>query len=512
MTKLDQISRRRLLLQGSLGSGSLLVAQQVWAQNPSNSTTSSYESSGARVSLLDFIPRRLHVSIKSGAARVPLNAYIETAFASGERLHAPRGLYPIESTLKTAGVALSGDGIGKTVFRNITPSTGFDLMRCNNGQTDLRGFTLDNGEGNEFLRGSGLVLSNAHECVIRDISCIEQNTQGFAMLNACTRNKLNGLRAYRCRHRGMNISESSNDNIIYDFHAIDCFKAGFLIGFGSKRNLISKLRLFGSLGGCFWLHHGCEQNIVSDVIAGATALEGPPTRPLFRVEIACRDNQFTNITLTGARQRALQVTNGPIANKKVAQANGFDNSPCERNTFKGIKIFGDTLEDPKSVGILIRNSAHNFGVLDNSFEDIFVSGFKTGVSYDNTRVMGSRFKDIRFGNISGKRWNIPFTASLGTRFDNAEALSFAGSLMQADTEYQRPQPKFEPNIDVTNPFGVSVMIVVSGAVKGIPHINGTPVGIPAPNDGNGAWIIGPGQKFRIDGGGPKTSWHWWALN
>lgn len=464
------------------------------------------EKLSERRSLMEFIPSTRRSGVRDGSGTFPLHTYIQSAINSGEKLYAPPGVYAIEGGIEASGANLQGDGMAKSYFKKTNGPDEYDMMRVTGGSGhDLQGFTLDGNTSTDTLNGSGLyLLSGATDGTVANVGVKNQNTQGFAT-NAATWNKFFGLRAKNCGHRGMNISANSDDNIIHDFHAASCKKAGFLMGFVSNRNIVSKLRLYDSIEGCFWLHHGCERNVITDVIAGAINAAASTQRPVVRVEIACRHNQLSNFQIVGARNWGLYVNNGPV----VDPAGGVVNGPCERNKFRGFSISGDLPTNGTSTGLLLQNSVENFGTLDNEFEDFFISGFERGVSYNSSLVLRSEFRNFKFGTINTSRWHgINFGASLGTQFRNCNNLNNAGSLALSGTDFGVAQPTYAAATAIANPFGVPVMVNVYSATAIGVQINGTSVNNPTlPNNGNGEYLLLPGQTITLNGGSSVT-WRW----
>lgn len=470
------------------------------------------------VSLLDFIPTNLHAGIKNRTGTTPLTTYIQNAINAGKPVYAPKGTYVINGNLELAGASFHGAGIDQTIFKKSSGTDQYDMMRVTGGSGhSLRGFTLDGVLSTDTLSGAGLyLLSGATNGLVADISVKNMNTQGFAT-NSVTYNKFINLRAEGCGHRGFNMSVNSNDNIVDNFHAKSCKKAGFLIGFASHRNVITNLRLYDSIDGEFWLHHGCEYNVVSNVIAGEANASAPSERPVFRCEIGCKHNHFSNVTLIGARNRGLGVSNGPYQ-ETAGGLTKDDGSPCEFNSFHNFKIFGVLPLNGTSTGVFLQNSAENFGTRDNEFRNFYISGFDKGVSYGNSLILRSEFENVKFGTTTTARWSgISWTANLASRFINCRGLNDAGFLTGTTTDFgagvgtSAAQPDYVEDEAILNPFGVPVMVTIRSTTTALSTvtITGGTVGgnMYLPNTLGGDFLVRAGESIKVTGGA-SVVWRW----
>jgi hypothetical protein len=494
MTLIDPISRRWLLRGVAAAASARLFAASQAAGEPAEFWDN--RSPTAR-SILDFIPRTSHADIKDGTSKIALTPHIQSALDSGETLFAPRGVYVLDGPLQIPGTTLTGAGRGRTIFR--LPEKGLNGLRIHEANAYLAHFSVDLVHRDDKAKGSCIVMADGtSECTLFDLEAVNANRQGFTG-GGIARNKLIGLYARNCGHRGLNFSNGSNDNIITNFHAIDCGFSGFLLGFNSSRNIVTGLRIRGHvISPGLIVHMGACENVFSDVIISDPAQD---TEPHMQVGAACTDNVFANFILKGVNNRGILIRNEDVL-QRAAEKIGLINSPNLRNTFSQFKILGTDTRSSSAICIE-QKAAH--GMDGNVFRDFFIDGVTEAIvdrTHDSTNF---RFENFRFGPSVKRRWDMPI--GRGHRAVNVEGITNCGSLERPGPDLPA-QPAYKSGSAVTNPYPFPVAVYIKGhrGPDAFVKIDGTI--ISTSNASNGLHILGPDQTISVSQGNGTGAWAW----
>jgi hypothetical protein len=495
MTLTNPISRRSLL-RGAAAAG-LLASSRAAGE-----TTELWDKrSPIARSLLDFIPRTSHAGIKDGTTKIALTTHIQSALDSGETLFAPRGVYVLDGPLQIPATTLTGAGRGRTIFR--LPEKGLNGLRLHEANTYLAHFSVDLVHRDDTAKGSCIVMAKGtSECTLFDLEAVNANRQGFTG-DGIARNKLIGLYARNCGHRGLNFSQGSNDNIITNFHAIDCGFSGFLLGFNSCRNIVTGLRIKGHvISPGLVVHMGACENVFSDAVISDPAKN---TEPHMQVGAACTDNIFANFILKGVNNRGILIRNEDVL-QRVAEKIGLTDGPTLRNSFSQFKILGT--EAASSSAICIEQQAAH-GMDGNSFKDFYVDGVTEAIvdkTHDSTNF---KFENFRFGSSVKRHWNMP--SGRGHRAVNIEGITNRGSLERPGPDLPA-QPPYKSGGKIANPYPFPVAIYISGhkGEKAFVKIDGTLVSTS--DASNGMHILSPGHTIEVRPGSTSSGhWQWVTL-
>lgn len=432
-------------------------------------------------------------------------AEIQAALSSSgtRKVEIPDGTFFCSTALTVPpGVELTGPG-------TLRWSSGVNGVILQEGAR-LTNIGLDGTVVDDVAGGSAVLLGD--RCHVEEVYCHDWGFHGFASPSGgANRCHLIGNRVERVGHRGTNLSEGSCFNRVIGYEAIDCLRAGFLLGYLSCDNILDDFYIDGfsaSVGGAgLWNHMNSDRNIFTNGTVGAQDNTGI-TCPHILVGAASQYLTFSDITLTGVGTRGVYVWNLNVDNPSL----GTSNAPLVGTTFSRLKIFGTDAANSNAISF----KSDNGQVINRHvFDDIEITGFVDGFEDLDSLTNGLEFRNLRFGTISGRKMRVGTTADnfRTSRRRNCEGLTAVGSLAIAITEYGAQPAVPATTVTQTQYYPFPVNIYVEGLPAGSNVlIDGTNINSTAPNDGNGVHTVYPGQTIALSYASGSPTWRWFGLD
>jgi hypothetical protein len=303
-------------------------------------------------------------------------AAITAALAANAVVTLPPGTCRIASSISIpAGKTLLGSGVGTTTL--LASGAGINMIYMADRVT-LRDMTIDGSTINDVVGATGVLLYDTEHSIIENVHIKRQGFHGIAYIRSSNNRVLN-VSVDGAGHRCLNMSESSNNNIVTGLTGTDCRRGGVIVGWLSSDNLFSDINVSGhlqSVGGAgLWVHMNANRNIFNDVVIGAAAA-GATNTPSIILNGGSQSNIFNRITINSGLTRAIYIWNLDASNPGL----GTVNADISGNLFIDVVVNGVSALNSSAIVFVDQTSSPSYTIKNNSFINFNVSGFTSGMS------------------------------------------------------------------------------------------------------------------------------------
>lgn len=308
----------------------------------------------------------------------------------------PAGTCLIASTVTIpAGKTLSGSGIGATTV--LAAGAGINMFIMSD-RSVLKDMTIDGSTINDVVGGTGVFFQDADYAVVENVHVRRQGFHGIAYVRS-SYNRAQNISVDGAGHRGVNMSESSTNNIVTGFTGTDCRRGGIIVGFLSNDNLFSGINVSGhlqSVGGAgLWVHMNANRNAFNDVVIGPAAA-GATATPSIILNGGSQSNTFNKFAIDGGLTRAIYIWNLDVSNPEL----GTVNADISGNLFINFTMNGVSALNSSAIMFNDQTTSPSYTIKDNSFINFRVNGFMSGMSdcYLTSPAQGPKTRALNGSN------------------------------------------------------------------------------------------------------------------
>lgn len=398
----------------------------------------------------------------------------------------PAGRYNLGAGLEVpASVHVRGAN-QRATFLRFTAATNGLTMLANSRASEL---TVDG--GSTALTG---FLSSANYVRLNNVTAQNMAFHGFAWQNNA-HCKAYGIEAISCQQRGFLIDPGAQHHQIIGYHAIGCTQSALLIGHNTRHCIVRGVHALDTGNAAIWIHNEAYRNEISGlVIRGTTAAASTPA-------IILAANAYGNV-VGGFSIESYEI--GILLRGSVVDT-GFTAGHTRLNVIGHGQMIGTGSGVAGSAAI-------KFDSLDsgatkaqgNRIAHIIATDYATGVAdTSGNSAINNNLHDIDLSTNIATPWSVPNGA--GNRAHDIRGYTPQGFLSS-------PPAVAASGTAVSNPYPFAVMVAVKGMpADGNVNINGAGVdATAAPNGGNGAWAVGPGQAITLIYATGTPTWRWFG--
>ena len=458
--------------------------------------TTSQAKHRERVSVFDFMTAAEVADVQAETALVDVSTALNTADASavitGLPLSMPGGKYLVNSQFAiSAGVSIDGAG-----SQAVTILTGGDFNTVSLGTgASLKGVTVD-GNSKTNTNGSGVLVPSVNSVILDDVISKDHGFHGIALSNAfgC---RLTNIECNDNGQRGLIIDPNSYSNKVDGIRADGNTEAGILIGHNSHHNIITNFILTGTDNIQLWIHNEAYNNIVTVGDISAPNSNFGNGVPAIMLGYNAYKNNVGDIQISGHLEGVL--LRGAVVDATYTAGN------TRKNNIHDITIVGRGVAVANGASIKLDSLDSGTTISDRNLitniiaSDIFYGLWDASGHATNNKILACDFTE----NINTVE---SFSAANGNIVGDIEGLTPVGFLSTAPAVPAT-------TVSVTNDFVYSVSIYITGMVSG----SNVQIGIAgvdpttAPNDGNGMYILSPGENITLTYASGNPAWRWFGL-
>jgi hypothetical protein len=362
------------------------------------------------------------------------------------------------------------------------------------------GCTLSNFyiDGTLSTTGSGILIQNYDYCVVQNMFIKNFGYHGLAICNSRF-NKVFDIDVESCGQRGVILDPTASFNQLYGILGVNCGHATLLIGHGSHHNEVYGVNSFGCGNCSIWIHNESYNNkIWGGTVTNTTAAAGTPG-------ILLGWNAYYNIV--GNFHVDETHTIGLLLRGGAVDA-GYNAGDTRWNRISHLKLNGPGKATANSAGIKIDSFDSGTTICEeNKIHDVTILNYYYGVWDPN----GDGALNNYFYNIDTPLAYIDTTYSLAYVDSDSHIVNWRDFTPASDLTGTGEVPTFPATGNAaTNVFPYLVQVfVIDMPAGGTISIDGNATG--SPNDGNGMYMLQPGQTITPTYGSGTPSWKWFGV-